>query len=63
MKWRIALFLSTATWSTGLAASADDGPSTSQRLELTFPVSVNGRLSGIDIGLGANLNVSENVAG
>jgi outer membrane usher protein len=60
VRWRIAFFLSTATWSTGLEASAEDIPSASQRLELTFPVSVNGRLSGnvlADIDMGSEPNV------
>ena len=60
MKWRIALFLATATWNSGLEATADEVSASSQRLELTFPVSVNGRLSGnvlADIDIGSEPNV------
>ncbi len=60
MKWRIAFFLSAATWSSGLEATANELTTASQRLELTFPVSVNGRPSGsvlADIDIGSEPNV------
>lgn len=60
MKWRLAFFLSTATWNTGLEASAEDLTPASARLELTFPLSVNGRLAGnvlADIDMGSEPNV------
>jgi len=46
VNWRSALLLSTATWLSFGKAFADRSEDQAQTLELTFPVSVNGRLAG-----------------